>query len=196
MMRLEKRHVDALAAMSELVPQLWDFVVAATDTVTRDGGAWRKGRGKCSVGTASDRYQDGHVILARPISLVRNPQRSVQLGVFYGLRDRRPCICGAVFNGAIEPSLRRPNWVLSDCEPPTLYLDNVALGVQAGESEGVWDRMRNDIMEVLRAIEESEPARQVMAALLVLRNRLTLTLSGSLHSWGLPMSAVRRVEDT
>lgn len=157
MPKLEQRHIDALVAMSELLPQLWDFVARVTREAVETGGWTRRAKGKASAGALKEAQQ---AVWAAPIQSKTTDQRTVQVGCAYGSDSGKPMLRAVLqLNGwQSMPRLPEDSVVEQFSGGPTVLLKNmVPHGTEGGDAEQVWDTMTQEVREVLaelRAVEK------------------------------------------
>jgi hypothetical protein len=150
MLEINESHVQAIRAMGELLPQLWDVLAAVRREVLADPARWMNPpRARSSSGT----WPTGNVIWEAAVAPKANPKAAAQPGFFYGQQDGETALFPIVwFNVSLElrdcPELQvlvRPGfWGGHYVQFPSL----VPLILSGTLSQQVWDEAKSQIASV------------------------------------------------
>lgn len=152
MVEITPAHIQAIAAMGELLPQLWEVLAAAKESVRSQGTTWKAPpNGRSSSGTLFD----GSVLWAAPIALATDTSAKAHVGFFYGTQEGDTSLYPLVwFNDKLVfrppadlPVVVRPDgWgAYAACFP------NLVPAIRSGrESQEIWDTAKTQLASVFQ----------------------------------------------
>lgn len=148
MVKLSQRHVDAIRAMSELQPQLWDFVYSATDELVATE-KWKK-QGKSSSGT----HGGGTIAWAAPLGSSDVASLQVQIGFYFGTEGDEAVLCPVLHLRGAEADLSSLNTPLEEYwGGQLLRLENLAAKIRDDTGgDDLWDSARTSVVETVEQI--------------------------------------------
>lgn len=152
MVKLTKKHIEAIQGMSELQGQLWDLVAAATDEVIA-AKKWRSS-GRSSTANVAEGVEG---VWAATLKRSDGADGALQIGVLYGQEGANTVLCPAIYAVKVKADLNAIGNVHEQWHGHIIRLGNLADKIVDDSTEAdVWDDARKNIVEAVNQISNAD----------------------------------------